>query len=138
MLQSIILGGIMIALSAMDLWKKKLPAWILYALLGVSVCVRLSMHTGILPFVYAITPGAVMLALAKLTREQIGYGDGLLLVSLGLFLGCEKTIFIVCGAMLVSFLVSVMILLLKKGNKKTQIPFVPCMMAGYLGMLLLF
>ena len=79
-----------------------------------------------------LLPGALVLGLAFLTREQIGYGDGLLLLTLGCCLGIESTLGILMGGLYISFVVSLFLLVLKRAGRNTRIPFVPCLFLGYM------
>ncbi len=79
-----------------------------------------------------LLPGGLFAILAFLTKEQIGYGDSLLLLMLGGCVGGEATVRIwICG-LVVSFFISVLLLVLRKADKKTRIPFVPCLLLGSL------
>lgn len=69
--------------------------------------------------------GVICLLFAKVTKESFGYGDGFLFLALGLWMGMKYTIVLLFGGLLLSAIFAVFILLLKKGNKKTTIPFVP-------------
>jgi len=80
----------------------------------------------------SLLPGGLFALLAFLTREQIGYGDSLLLLMLGGCVGGEATLGIWISGLVVSFIMSVFLLVLRKADKKTRIPFVPCLLVGEL------
>lgn len=75
-------------------------------------------------------PGIIALVLAFVTKEQLGYGDGCMLLTMGSFMGFQKTIMAVLIALCASFLVSVLLILLRKAGRKQKLPFVPLLFAG--------
>ena len=71
-----------------------------------------------------------MLLVGRVTREEVGYGDGLLLMAIGPAFGLEHIILgLFCGLFVISIL-SVCILVLSKGNRNTKIAFVPFLALG--------
>lgn len=83
-------------------------------------------------WMYCLLPGIGMLFLAFLTGEKVGYGDGLFLCALGLLTGVEECLTDMMFGLLGACLVSILLLLLKKGTVKTKIPFVPFLLAGHI------
>lgn len=81
---------------------------------------------------FSLLPGGMFIGLAFLTGEEIGYGDGMLLLMLGGCVGGEATMSIGMSGLVVSFLMSVLLLVWRKADKRTRIPFVPCLLAGCL------
>lgn len=73
----------------------------------------------------AMLPGIVLLLLAYATRQQIGYGDGLLLLILGLFLEKEMILFIVVSGQLMASFWGIVLLVFRKAGKGTTIPYIP-------------
>ncbi|MBD5547662.1 MAG: hypothetical protein HDQ97_09720 [Lachnospiraceae bacterium] len=74
-----------------------------------------------------IFPGCVLLLLAFLTKENIGYGDGMTVLAFGLWTGGWFTLAVVCiGVMLSGIWAMVCIF-----RKKTEpIPFIPFLLLG--------
>ena len=79
-----------------------------------------------------LLPGCLSIVLAFITREQIGYGDGLLLLMLGGCVGGESALGIWIGGLVASFIVSVVLLTIRKAGRNTRIPFVPFLFLGYM------
>lgn len=73
----------------------------------------------------ALLPGVLFLILAEITKEQIGFGDGMILGVLGNILKAEEMIFILGSAMMLLMLYSVFLLQIKKVFENCQIPFLP-------------
>ncbi|MCR4764019.1 MAG: A24 family peptidase [Lachnospiraceae bacterium] len=78
----------------------------------------------------ALLPGAALLGLAFLSRESIGYGDGLLALCIGPLFGWEHMAGAICLAFFLSAMVSVALLAAKRADRSTQLPFVPFLTAA--------
>ena len=77
-----------------------------------------------------ILPGLAAFLLAFLTREQIGYGDAACLVVLGSVISAGVLLGAVFGGLVLLSACSVILLAGKKADRKTTLPFVPCLSAG--------
>lgn len=84
----------------------------------------------------SVFPGAALLLLSLVTEKKIGSGDGLILILLGLFEGVECAVPVFCLGLFLQSLLAVGLLILKKANTQTCIPFLPFLLASRL--LLLF
>lgn len=60
----------------------------------------------------------------------VGFGDVKLLMVLGLFLGTDRAWSCVFFAMLAAFVYSLLLLLMKRANMKTEIPYAPFLLLG--------
>lgn len=124
----------MIAASAEDL--KNLEISILMPVsCGIVSCTFFAVgiskgEMDILGMVLALIPGAILLFLAFATRQSIGYGDGLMAISLAPFLGLRQMCFCIVVAFTLSSILAVLIMLLKKGDRKARIPFIPLLAIG--------
>ncbi len=78
----------------------------------------------------ALLPGAVTLALAQITREQIGRGDGWELILMGNWIGLKDCLLALGVALLGVFLVSAALLMRGKAGRRTRVAFVPFLWAG--------
>lgn len=75
--------------------------------------------------------------LGRASRQSIGYGDGLAVGILGLFLGGrDAAAILLCGLFLCAC-VSMAVLTFGKMKKQTAIPFVPFLAAGFVCELLI-
>lgn len=83
------------------------------------------------------TEGAALVLVSFMTKGQIGIGDGILLAACGLMLGGKDNLVMFFFACLCSAVVSALIMIIKKADKKTKIPFAPFMIPGFLIMVLL-
>lgn len=84
----------------------------------------------------SVFPGAALLLLSLVTEKKIGSGDGLILILLGLFEGVECAVPVFCLGLFLQSLLAVGLLILKKADKQTCIPFLPFLLASRLLLLL--
>ena len=81
-------------------------------------------------------PGAALVILALCTGA-IGYGDGIVVAFLGLYLGFGEVLLLLTISLFVMSLCSLVLLLLKKVRKNTHLPYLPFLTLAW-GMLCLF
>lgn len=134
----VIQGIILAAAGIEDVRKKEIH--ILY-ILGMFVVAIISIvinpERNLFSIFGGLSIGLCMIGLSVITEEQIGRGDGLAVSALGLMLGARTGLTMLCMASLFQAVVSVGLLISKKGNKKTKLPFVPAICAGYIGSLMI-
>ena len=121
---------ILVGSSIYDIFKKRIPLQIL--LVGgvwAVICLVISVVTSGVDALYSglcgLLPGAGLLLLGYLTDHKVGYGDGILLMIIGLLEGAQKVFLIFCAGLFLQSLLAVILLIMKKADKQTQIPFVP-------------
>lgn len=78
----------------------------------------------------ALLPGVFFLLTSFFTKEKVGYGDGLLLVILGLLLGAYQCFLILCIGLVFSAVVSLFLLLFRRAGRHSRIPFAPFLVLG--------
>ena len=76
--------------------------------------------------------GLVLLIISKLTQGQIGEGDGVTFLITGFSLGFERNSLLLLEALLLSFVWSLFLILMKKINLKTSLPFLPFVMTAFM------
>lgn len=129
----------LILCSLQDIREKRLPVKMLVLSGGLFFLV--SLVSGELfkeGRLLALMPGMVALVLAFLTREQIGYGDGVCLVVLGLLVSAERLIGAIAGGLFLISACSILLLVRKKANRKTTLPFMPFLTVGMLWQLIMW
>lgn len=125
----------LIVLGVMDFWKRKVPVLLLlvggimFSILAVNRCIRGEMLWQ--ECVWGVIPGIVLLAVAGITRKA-GYGDGVVLVQAGIYLGCEKVLLLFCFSLLLLSGICMVLLLLRKVNKNTRMPYLSFLAITYL------
>lgn len=135
-----ILVGVMLIVCAIEDWRtKKISVWWPMAALLLGAVVRLAEGTlwsgdGWL----GLLAGAIFLLLAVMSREQIGKGDGIVLMACGFCMGVERLISLVFGAVLLFLVVGVIRLLCKKLKRRKPMAFVPFLCIVFLLFLICF
>ena len=132
MIFEIIIGAILLTLALIDFEKKEVPILLILVLAVACVSFRLILGTSLSSISYGISIGGCLIAIAIITKEKIGLGDGLVVTSLGFFLGASKTIWMLFWASLIMTLVSVILLLMKKRKLGSTLPFMPAIFLGFL------
>jgi leader peptidase (prepilin peptidase) / N-methyltransferase len=80
--------------------------------------------------------GVLLLLLSKLTKGAIGEGDGYLLMVTGLFLGLWDNIRLLMGALWSVAVIAIILLIIRKADRKKELPFVPFLLLSYVGMMI--
>ena len=121
-----------------DFRKKEVNIPILGILaIAAMVMIFLGKDISVSNAIIGLAEGLLLILVSVMTKGQIGIGDGILLAACGLMLGGKDNMVMFFFACLSSAIVSVLIMIIKKADKKTTIPFVPFMIPGFLIMVLL-
>lgn len=136
-LQSILLSFLAV-LTFYDLKYKKIPVWLLLlmAIAGIIYAIKIG-DCGSISRYMGSCVGLLFLGFSFLSHEAIGRGDAFLFVILGWFLGIYFLIFLLFVAFTLSAVFSMFLLLIKKGNYKTSIPFLPFLYIAFGGICIL-
>ncbi len=130
----------MIVSSVEDVRKKEVPIWEVIACFTISALSAVAgLYMGeknLTDIVLSLIPGTLIVLVALVSREQIGYGDGLLILGSGPALGLYDLGMGTVIALFSSGVISGALLIMKKAGKKTRIPFVPFITFG-MGVMLL-
>lgn len=119
--------------------KEKLLPINLFAIFGSFFCISnfLGNYRSLKEMLLGSCIGIVLLMLGWITKEAIGYGDGLGVLILGLMEGFSKTIQIVWLAFALSGIYGLWKLIVLRKEKTESIPFFPFLFLAKLGELLL-
>lgn len=79
--------------------------------------------------------GVLFFIFSKCTREQIGYGDSWLILSLGIHAGVTKLIWILFAASFGAAMFSLIFCMIHKWNRRYSIPFIPFLAAAFIGVI---
>jgi len=124
---------VMIICTIADIKRKEVSVW-LFVLLGITTiigCILCGEQRGYM-IVAGVVPGILLVILAKITEQSIGYGDGIILAEIGLITGVGKCMLILAAALAMAGIFSLAIVVIKKVDKRHKIPFVPFMTAAYM------
>ena len=131
---------ILAAASIEDVRKKEVSAWAIVSCALVSAAAAgLGAYRGdfdILSLFFSLLPGAVLLFVALMSREGVGYGDGFLIFASGPALGAGAVYLGLLAALLLSAVFSGILIVIKRAGRRTRIPFVPFMTLGMGAMIL--
>jgi len=121
-------------LSLYDIRYRKVPVWMVslggVAAVGIGIfeCVR--DESNLIPFFLGMIPGAVLILLAAGTRKA-GFADGIVLMLLGGVSGFRRCILAVMFSLVIISILSTVLLVLKKADKGTRIPYIPFLTIGF-------
>ncbi len=121
-----------------DLKSKRIPVLFLLAFGGLGILGNVlgnyQRFSDILP---GVCIGAVFLWVGWITKEAIGYGDGLGIIILAVFAGWKEMLSIVCGGFLLSGLYGIYRMICTGGDGQDTMPFFPFLLLALLGRMLL-
>lgn len=80
----------------------------------------------------AVIPGVLLLLAGKITRQAIGYGDGILMVVCGFYLGGRMAGLLFLTGLFCLFPVSLLLLLSGKVKREQELPFAPFLLMAYM------
>ena len=117
-----------------SLWKIKLYGILA---LAVSLCDLFSLNDDRLllmgKLLSGLIPGFFLLLLAKASKEAVGYGDGWILLFIGLSMGFWECLSVLLIGLLGIFLTAVFTAILLGRKKEMRIPFIPFLFIGMAG-----
>lgn len=117
---------LLILCSITDIKERKIYAevCIIFMLIGV-ILEFIIRQRNLLDICLGILPGIFIYMVFIVTREGIGKGDAMVFITTGVFMGIINSIFLLIFSLILVGITAFIIIILKKGNKKTKIPFVP-------------
>lgn len=101
----------------------------IFAVLGVF-CLIFGRDVSYISGLLGAGIGGIMVLLSVLSQGELGLGDGVLLIVLGLYLGVERNIELLILSLFLSAICSIA-LLIKGGTLKREYPFVPFIFTAY-------
>lgn len=126
------IGILLLSAGIIDIRKKQISRGLLLALMLVCFAVMpFKENLNIADTAGGLAIGLCAVGISVATREQIGKGDGMVIAAVGSVLGAHKCLLAVCVASFVMCVAAIVILLLKRGNKQTRLPFLPALFTGY-------
>lgn len=122
-----------------DIRTRKIPYYLLAAGMLPAVlflCLRtgqsslVSVTGKVTEVLFCFLPGLFLLLLSLITDKKVGMGDGLMLLILGGMEGGRIAGLTFCCGLFLQSLFAVAVLVLRKANKQTALPFVPFLLLG--------
>jgi len=84
----------------------------------------------------SLVPGIIFLVISKVTKESMGYGDGIIVLVMGSYISIAKLVGSLILALILAAIWSIVLLVFFRKKKQEEFPFVPFVLLGYLGGLL--
>lgn len=128
-----VFAAYMIILSIMDIRNRKLK---LSVLLAGFLFIPAGIVCGNAHPVFLASGGAVgvvFVGVSKVTEEAFGYGDSILIIIMGSFLGFWEILSLLTGAFLLAAAFALVILIRNRFRRKDTFPFVPFLSIAYIG-----
>ncbi len=123
--------------SWIDIKKRQVSLFLIVCLAFAGTVWRWRQGGSLQELLICLGPGLFFAGLSILTAGALGMGDGWLLLSLGLILKPEELYGMITGALLCSAVCAGILTGILKKNRNTEIPFVPFLLLGYVGGLVL-
>lgn len=118
--------------SIYDIKYKALPWWFLaggaVAALVLAVVLR---PVELWKMVGGLVLGMLLFGISFLTGGALGKGDGIIIGIIGLNLGFPIVFSVFSGALLLAAVLSIVLIIFKKVNRKTTLPFLPFLGVAY-------
>lgn len=128
-----IMAGVCLLIQGVwDIRTRQIPIWISAGFGACSFLYSICCQREWRSMCLALVPGFIFLVLAVISRQAVGYGDGLLLCSLGMLYSLEELIGICVIAMGFALLTALVLLGVFHKSGKYEIPFVPYLFLGWL------
>lgn len=123
--------------SWLDLRRKEisLAAVLIFAMAGIVL--RWNYHSINWEMFVSLGVGCFFLAISILTKGAVGLGDVWLLLALALVLDLQEFLMALFSALMLCALWGAVMLVIFRRNGRCEIPFVPFLLLGYVGGLLL-
>ena len=124
--------GIWLGMQGLIDWRYKvIPVClsVLGGVIGMLFC--LIERRSIADTILSCVPGILALCLSKATKEVMGYGDGITLLAMGLYVSLEELISIAMFAFGIAGFVALILLIIFQKNGSYRIPFLPFLTIAY-------
>lgn len=102
----------------------------------MCICIIVQWKDSNTDLLFAIMPGAFLLLLAWVTKESIGYGDGVSILLLGGMAGFRNCVWVLCFSLILLSVAGLILLVIRRVNRKTKIPYLPFLFVAESFMLL--
>lgn len=133
--QAVVMGMLTLC-SAEDIRRKqiRLNPVLFFGILGIFFHMLWRVQS-IENILLGMSVGVALLFLSVLTGGKIGAGDAVLLIVTGIYLGLKQNLELFFYGLLLCSMWALGLLILRKKNRKDSVPFVPFLLAAYMGML---
>lgn len=131
--QWLLLLLLLIPTAIQDIKEKNVSVFITIAGLSASILINIVLEpNNILKVFICAIPGTFLLICAWITNEAIGYGDGMVLLGVGNIIGLKEGTESLFIALLIAGIFSCVLMIIKRANRATTVPFIPFLLIGVL------
>lgn len=132
----IVLLLFLIICAFLDIKEKQLPALFLVGVFMILVLLEIFLYQrSVSELVLDGILGGIFLVIGVVSKQAVGYADGFVLCCSGLVLGFYRNLNLLFYSLIAISLFSIIMLIIRKLTVKDRIPFLPFVLAGYLGVL---
>ena len=113
--------------------EKKIPLAVVWIGITAAIVLQIQGMSGErswLSIALSALPGAIFWMLSLITDERVGYGDGWMLIMIGLFMGLWRCFLILLVGLITESLVVLNLLAFRRVSRDRQIPFAPFLLFG--------
>ena len=122
---------LLIIISVYDIRYRSIPIWCIMAgFSGAVIYIACTGNVNIYEIVLDVLPGAVFILIAFCTREKVGYGDGLVVLIMGIVMHADLCIFALTCGLIISAIFSAVMVASRRLGLRAEIPFVPFLTLG--------
>ena len=128
-----VIGVFLIPCTITDLKSKTIPIW-WTVVFGISAMIYQIFwkKQKLEAILFSMIIGVTLLVAAKISNQRIGYGDGIIFLILGLWIGFWDGISLLFFSLILSSIISVYLIIVRRKGRDYRIPFIPFVTAAYI------
>ena len=123
--------------SWIDIRKKQVSLLLIAIFAGCGILWTICSRSAALDFLICAGTGLLFVGISIITEGAVGMGDGWLIMALGTVMSTEEFFMMLLMALICSAVWAGIIMIFFHRKGSTEIPFVPFLLAGYLGGILI-
>lgn len=102
----------------------------IFAILGIIMHIVYE-RISLIDMIGGLSVGVALLIIAYFSKEKIGYGDGLLFMASGIYLGFYNNLALLWMSCVLAAIYALILMIVKKKKKSDEIPLVPFVLIVY-------
>jgi len=121
-----------------DIKKKKISIMVsvIFFIVGMVLTLVSKEHT-LVSVLGGLGVGALLILMGKISRQAVGFGDGIIFLVTGLYLGFVRNLVLLLYGLVICALASIIFLVIRKFKMKDKIPFAPFILTSFIMMLIM-
>ena len=132
MFQTVMVMVFLVIGTISDVRYKRIPIWLVAGFGTAAIVLRAAawQQQSAMELISGVATGVFLIAVSAVTGGQIGIGDGLVFMVLGICLGSNNVILLIIALILCAIVAGVL-LAVKHVERKDRLPFVPFVLCAY-------